>query len=125
MTDELSPQAEEAEAILRIAHSADGRLMHRYLRRVLETVFDVQEVGALNSQNGRRSLARDLMRLMADGIDDRRDDPGNTPILSARSASTSVARARRRDPRTFPRVDSFPDDDPNYSGEPAGGPEPS
>lgn len=71
MTDEkpISPQQEEADAIARLGLTADGRTLHRYLRRVLEGVIPAFDNGALLEHNGRRTLARDLMRLMADTVE--------------------------------------------------------
>lgn len=85
MTDEpLSLVAEEIEALDRIGRTHDGRLLHRYLRRILETVFDTPNDGALRSHNGRRTLARDLMGHMARGIEGSsgRLEHGNEPILN-------------------------------------------
>lgn len=101
MTEEarLNPLKEEADAIARIALTNDGRLQHRYLRRVLESVIDFQIDGALSSHNGRRSLARDLMALMAAGIENRAGtDSADAPILSrpARGASVIANTAGRR-----------------------------
>ena len=126
MTDEtINPHTEEAEALRRIAATRDGALFHRYLRRVLETVIDLESDGALRQQNGRRSLARDLMRLMAEGIDGGRPEPGNDPILARRGQPVVVGR-QRRDRRNFPRVDSFSDDvNPDGTDPASGGPEPS
>lgn len=105
---ELDPRQEEIEAIDRIACSADGRLLHRYLRRVLEAVIDIQSDSALNSHNGRRSLARDLMRLMAKGIDEHgSSSSSDAPILTRAGGAVAVARRARRDPSSFPRVDSY------------------
>ncbi len=110
MTDEpVNPFQEEADAILAIAASRDGALLHRYLRRVLETVVDIQETGALYAHNGRRSLARDLMRMMAEGLDAGRTDPGNDPILARNARPVHVSSRVRRDPNQYPRVDSYPD----------------
>lgn len=110
MTDEpISPQTEEADAIKAIARSRDGALLHRYLRRVLETVIDIQEVSALQAQNGRRSLARDLMRLMAEEIDQHGSDSADAPILSRTRGAVAVAGRARRDRTQYPRVDSFSD----------------
>lgn len=89
----LSLTEQEINAIKAIALSDDGALLHRYLRRVLETVIDMQSDGALREQNGRRSLARDLMRHMAEGLNDRRD-ASNDPILSRPSGGIAVARPR-------------------------------
>lgn len=69
MTDDLNPLEEEKLALDRIARTFDGQLLHRYLRRVLESVIDIPVPGALRTHNGRRSLARDLMGLMAQGIE--------------------------------------------------------
>lgn len=82
--DQISPVAEEIEALDRIARTHDGRLLHRYLRRILESVYDFQECSALRSGNGRRTLARDLMGHMAQGIEGSsgRHEHGNEPILN-------------------------------------------
>ena len=101
MTDEpLSPTEQENRAIKAIALTDEGLLLHRYLRRILETVFDFQDSGALYAQNGRRTLARDLMRLMAEGIDDRRAHHTDDAILTRPSGgqpvSTGGRGARRR-----------------------------
>lgn len=90
----LSPSEQEANAIKAIARSDDGALLHRYLRRILETVIDMDSDGALRAHNGRRSLARDLMRLMAEGIDDRRAHHSDDSILSRSSGAVSVAPRR-------------------------------
>ena len=112
MTEEIiSPQQEEADALRRIAASRDGALFHRYLRRVLETVIDLQDDGALRQQNGRRSLARDLMRLMAEGLNDHGSASTDNPILARSGGAVAVSgRSHRRDPSRYPRVDSYSDD---------------
>ncbi len=89
----ISLTEQEINAIKAIARTDDGALLHRYLRRVLETVFEMQSDGALREQNGRRSLARDLMRHMAEGIDERRAH-SDDPILSRPSGGVTVARPR-------------------------------
>jgi hypothetical protein len=91
----LSPNEQEANAIKAIARSDDGALLHRYLRRVLETVIDLESDGALRQQNGRRSLARDLMRLMAEGIDDRRAHSTDDSILSRPGSGGTPVAPRR------------------------------
>ena len=91
----LSPNEQEANALKAIALTDDGALLHRYLRRVLETVFVGMPDGALREQNGQRSLARDLMRLMAEGIDDRRAHSTDDPILSRSSSGGTVVAPRR------------------------------
>jgi hypothetical protein len=60
---------EMQEAIDRIARSADGLLLYRLLQKVLcGTVAAQNDVGALQINEGRRTLARDLMAFMAEGI---------------------------------------------------------
>jgi hypothetical protein len=102
-----NPFKEEIEALKAIARTRDGLLLHRYLRRVLEGVIDIQEASALYASNGRRSLARDLMRLMAEGIDDRHDSNHDAPILARAGSAAAVSARVRRDPSRFPRVDSY------------------
>lgn len=104
----LNPVKEEADAIAALGLTHDGRLLHRYLRRVLETVIDLESDGALRQQNGRRTLARDLMRNLDQAVD-RTDSSTDPTILARASGAVAVSRARR-DPRNFPRVDSFSDD---------------
>lgn len=128
MTDEpINPRKEEADAIAAIGRTPDGRLLHRYLRRVLEGVIDFPDPSALNNSNGRRSLARDLMRQMAEGIDDHRDtSSADAPILARSGGPAAVVGRARRDPARFPRVDSFGDarapdgSEPGGSGNPPG-----
>lgn len=107
---DINPIEEEREAIKHIAGTPDGALLHRYLRRILETVIDLDSEGALRSHNGRRSLARDLMRLMAEGIDGRRTDSSGDPILTRSGGAVAVSGRARRDPARYPRVDSYADD---------------
>ena len=95
MTDEpLDPTKEEAEAWGRFALMADGKLAHRYLRRVLEGVIVTPDSGALRDHNGRRTLARDIMRLMASGIEanrDRTSEPDES-ILAGQRQPVAVGR---------------------------------
>jgi hypothetical protein len=105
----ISPQQEETDALRRIASTSDGALFHRYLRRVLETVIDLQLDGALREQNGRRSLARDLMRHMAEGLNEHGSTSIDAPILSRPGKPAAVSGRARRDPSRFPRIDSFGD----------------
>lgn len=117
MSDETtSPLQKEAEALRRIAATHDGALLHRYLRRVLETVIDLESDGALRQQNGRRSLARDLMRLMAEGLNDHGSTSSDAPILSRPGKPVAVSGRARRDPAGFPRVDSYGPDGPPGGG---------
>lgn len=105
----LNPVKEEADAIAALGLTHDGRLLHRYLRRVLETVDDLATDGALRQWNGRRSLARDLMRNLDQAVD-RTDTSTDPTILARASGAVAVSGRARRDPRNLPRVDSFSDD---------------
>jgi hypothetical protein len=59
------------EAIDRIARTPDGLLLYRLLQKVLcGTVAAQSDHGALQINEGRRTLARDLMAYMAEGIAD-------------------------------------------------------
>lgn len=90
MTESAAPtlEQEEKEAWRRLSHTPDGALIHRALRRVLESITPIADSGALLANEGRRSLASDLMRLMAEGIEARgRSDSigtggGNDPVLT-------------------------------------------
>lgn len=129
-----SLQAEETAALDRIAHSFDGLMLHRYLRRILETCVDFEDSGALRTQNGRRSLARDLMRLMANGIEAQTSGrdyaivPGGKPSAVNAGAGLAGLAAQRRqwrresddDNARFNDTFRLPDDDtpakPNGDG---------
>ncbi len=107
MTDEpLSPLDEERKAIARIGFTEDGRLLHRYLRRLLESCRATEEGGALQRHEGGRILARDLMALMAEGIDGR--DRTDQPLVPRTGGPVAVTRARgarrRVGPSTQPLV---------------------
>jgi hypothetical protein len=65
----LSPQQQETEAIRRLGTTYDGFLLHRYLRRILESCRADNEHGALQRHEGARILARDLMAIMAPAIE--------------------------------------------------------
>jgi hypothetical protein len=107
MSDEpVNPVDEELAAIARIGFTPDGILLHRHLRRILETVVDMPESGALLSHNGRRSLARDLMAQMREGIDSGgRHDPANQPILAGQRRPVAVDRRRGIRRRVLPDPD--------------------
>lgn len=103
MTEEtINPVVEERDAIARIALTADGLILHRYLRRVLEGVLLTPDSGALQAHTGRRTLARDLMAIMAEGIESTRAGrPDHTDSLLAagakpRAVAGSSARTSRR-----------------------------
>ena len=96
----LNPLDDEKRAIDLIARTPEGRLLHRYLRRVLEGVVDMPDNGALTSHNGRRTLARDLMRLMAQGIEDtsaaRTGSTAATEPILARDRRPAIVSGQRR-----------------------------
>jgi hypothetical protein len=100
--DEVDPVEEEREAIVRIAFTYDGLLMHRFLRRTLEAVFDLEPSSALPTQNGRRSLARDLMRLMQEGIESQSGRASDNAILTRGSAPVYARVARGAARRVAP-----------------------
>lgn len=60
---------DEKQALDRIARTADGQILYRLLQEELCRVSANPKRGALRHENGRRSLAHDLMALMAEGID--------------------------------------------------------
>lgn len=111
MTEQTnSPLREELEALDRIARSPDGHLLHRLLRRELEAVApDNSPSGALPALNGRRSLARDLMRSMAQGIE--ATSGSHTDSILARRAEP-VAIRRRGSFREYAAAND-PELDPN------------
>jgi hypothetical protein len=67
MSEDRSYQ-ETVEAWDRVARSPDGLVIYRHLQRILMGLA-ISE-GALPMNEGRRSLAADLMAFMADGIRD-------------------------------------------------------
>lgn len=118
MTDETSidPTEEERAAWGRLAFTADGLLAHRSLRRVLERIWPTTEGGALNRHEGQRMLARDLMALMADGVDSRRErtSSADAPLAPARRRGAPVIPAsgtRRRGAPVKPGDGWSPDPD--------------
>jgi hypothetical protein len=125
MTD---PLEEERKAIDLIARSPEGHLLHRHLRRVLESCIDFADESTLRQGHGRRTLARDLMSLMAQGIadtartDGRRTDPAE-PILATAGNARSVARTSARRRVTLESDDGW-GFDPGTDPSPAAGSEP-
>lgn len=104
MTDE-----DMRNALDRIARTADGELFYRWLQKELQRIGSSTDPGALQQLNGRRSLAHDLMGLMAKGLDESggREQPGDgrdgqpseRPVVYARSKPTVASRqhgVRRR-----------------------------
>jgi hypothetical protein len=120
MTDEpVNPVDEELAAIARIGFTDDGLLLHRHLRRILETVFDTPMDGALLSHNGRRSLARDLMAQMREGIGSARSSDAKPLVPRARAVSVARTRgvARRVGPSTQPLVTELSEPDASGSAD--------
>ena len=75
------------EAIDRIARSADGELLYRWLQLELQRLALSSDAGALLVHHGRRSLAYDLMGHMAAGIeqsDGRNSSASERPVVIAR-----------------------------------------
>ena len=96
--DEKEPNLLEQErnALDLIARTPEGLLLHRHLRRVLEAVYDGPDTWTLQGQTGRRTLARDLMRLMAAGIEATSDGRGaDKSILSGRRKPIDASPRRR------------------------------
>ena len=94
MTD-VTPRDEEIEAIQRIAATRDGMLLHRYLRRILECVSPSSvDPHMLQSREGARILARDLMAHMAPAIENRlgRPNSADAAILPAAGKPISARR---------------------------------
>lgn len=102
-------EEEMRQALVRIAQTADGETLYRWLQ--VEAMFvepiDASD-GALRTCHGRRSLARQLMAHMAEGIESsvgdrlvaiRRDRPaGEQPIRGARAFRSALERAASEHP---------------------------
>lgn len=60
------------QALDRIAHTADGELLYRYLQKTLMGTLGEHAPGksALRTEHGRRRFAAELMAMMAKGIDE-------------------------------------------------------
>jgi len=83
------------EAIDRIARTADGLLLYRFLQKVLcGTVAAQSDHGALPFHEGRRTLARDLMAFMSEGIAD--NDRACITFAVAKPATVSASRGAGR-----------------------------
>ena len=115
MTDE-----EMRIAIDRIARTADGEALYRWLQSQLMRVCTSAEAGTLQVELGRRTLARDLMGHMAKGIDES-GKPG-TDRPSERAVAVAITRAiTSPGPRGIPRrvtasSDPFADSGPGSAG---------
>lgn len=90
----VNPMQEEREAWSRVALTHDGLLIHRHLRRVLESRRTTDSCGALSRHEGARILAGDLMDAMSKGIESNRGrSDADRPILARSSGPKPVARA--------------------------------
>lgn len=83
-----------AKALDRLARTADGELLYRYLQKIVMFVPGLEaDDGALRVDQGRRRFALDLMALMAKGIDE--SDGRDHSTGGKRSERTIVFAARR------------------------------
>ena len=83
------------EAIDRIARTADGEKLYRYLQKVLcGFVGPGASDCALRHLEGRRSFAAELMGLMAEGIDDRSGSDASSSVVTFRT-ERAVSPGRR------------------------------
>jgi hypothetical protein len=94
MSEGLTDQ-DMRDALDRLAQSADGILLYRYLQKTLCAVTtDSMPEGALRRNEGRRSLAAELMGLMAEGIRSAAGSRADSPITFALAGARAVARTR-------------------------------
>jgi hypothetical protein len=92
MSEELTNE-DMRDALDRVARSSDGVLLYRYLQKTLCAVTtDSMPEGALRRNEGRRSLAAELMGLMAEGI--RSSGRADSPVTFALAGARAVARSR-------------------------------
>jgi hypothetical protein len=96
-------QKDWVEALKRIALTEDGWLLYCGLHKVAISLPDGADPsdGALRRNLGRRSVAREIMDVMAEGIDERgrRTGPGTDklseqPVAFAKPKPVAVASAR-------------------------------
>ena len=82
-------------AIDRIARTADGELLYRYLQKTLMGVLAEHGPAdcALRTEHGRRRFAADLMAMMAKGIDES-GGRSDTDTGGKSSERTVIFRAR-------------------------------
>jgi hypothetical protein len=94
MNEELTDQ-DMRDALDRVARSSDGVLLYRYLQKTLCAVTtDSMAEGALRRNEGRRSLAAELMGLMAEGIRSAAGSRADSPVTFALAGARAVARTR-------------------------------
>lgn len=115
-------QKEWTEALKRISLTEDGWLLFCGFHKVAMSMpsGDDPSLGALRENLGRRSLAREIMAIMAPGIDERGNRTGadklsEQPVTFAEPKPVAVARtsfgARRRvtSDTSVPGWDTSPD----------------
>lgn len=83
------------EALDRIARTRDGDLLYRYLQKRLMGVCLSADMGALQSDNGERKFAAELMGRMAQGIKESSSVGPDRAITFALAEPRSVARPGR------------------------------
>lgn len=110
MTDEpVNPLKEEIDALGRLGMTQDGRMLHRFLRRMVESVCLSDVGGALPRHEGGRMFAATLMRHMAEGIESSGGRTGSSsddqPILNRAGGGIHVS-----EPRDKRRVKLVPGD---------------
>lgn len=110
ITDEMM-----REALHRLGMTPDGELFYRWLQKELMGVMATENLSALQTHNGRRTLARDLMGLLAKGIEERGRTESNhnagassRPVVFAVARSVAVARPRGAGRRGGPYDDPEP-----------------
>lgn len=88
-----------AEAVDRIACTADGEILYRYLQQIAHEVITTSNDGALREHNGRRRFASDLMVLMGKGIDASggRNGTERPVVFARRDAAVAVKRKSVRE----------------------------
>lgn len=121
----MTESQEAKEAMDRIARTPDGFVLYRYLQKELCSICPENIQGALRRHEGRRSLARDLMTLMGEGIDASvRRDGNEQPVILQRDGGSNQPR-RRQSVRDY--VASLPSwsDDAIAADKPAAGAEPA
>jgi hypothetical protein len=110
----MTPEKEIKEAIDRIARTADGEILYRYLQQEVCEIVSPANESALREHNGRRRFASDLMTLMGKGIDASGGRNGTErPVVFARHEPADAS--KRLSPREWLSKQPKWDDDPNFT----------
>jgi len=88
-------QEDFANALDRIARTSDGVLLYRWLQKELMAIPATDKSGALRAHHGRRSLAAQLMAMMAQGVAAGAGSDRPVVFQLAQSRRTSDSRAER------------------------------